>query len=380
MIKVANIVEEAKLGGPQVRIANVARALKESAETVVIMPAENSTAFRKKLDGQGVTYKLFKISRITKEFSVAARYLFFSWLEIFQLTNYFKKSNFDLIHISGGSWQFKGLIAGKLAGNKVVWHLNDTSMPWFIRAIFFLLRNRPDAYIFASERSREYYRTLLSNNKQEFIIPAPVDTRVFQPDSIIEGDENLIEKWKGKTIIGTVANINPVKGLDMFVRVAAALNKQNDNLQFVVIGSVSDNQKKLFNNLKSIADELEVKNMHFSGPREDPRAILQRMDMYLCTSNAESSPIAVWEAMSMAKPIVSTDVGDVAKYVNPGKSGEIVKVGDESDMTKKVISLIHDKARMASYADEARRIAVEKLDIRNCAENHLNAYKKILES
>lgn len=45
-MRIANIVEEGKVGGPQVRIVMVAYALKERVETTVIMPVENSEVFR----------------------------------------------------------------------------------------------------------------------------------------------------------------------------------------------------------------------------------------------------------------------------------------------------------------------------------------------
>ena len=46
MIKVANIVEEGKVGGPQVRIVNIAKFLQNKITTVVIMPNSNSHKFQ----------------------------------------------------------------------------------------------------------------------------------------------------------------------------------------------------------------------------------------------------------------------------------------------------------------------------------------------
>ena len=42
------------------------------------------------------------------------------------------------------------------------------------------------------------------------------------------------------------------------------------------------------------------------------------IDIYICTSNNEASPLSVWEAMSMEKAIISTDVGDVGKFIDDG--------------------------------------------------------------
>jgi len=48
-VKVANIIEEGRLGGPQIRIAEVARCLKEQGiETTVIYPKYQSDLFKQK--------------------------------------------------------------------------------------------------------------------------------------------------------------------------------------------------------------------------------------------------------------------------------------------------------------------------------------------
>ena len=50
ILRVANIIEEGKLGGPQIRIANVAHALTGKVETTVILPKDNSEKFVKMLE------------------------------------------------------------------------------------------------------------------------------------------------------------------------------------------------------------------------------------------------------------------------------------------------------------------------------------------
>jgi glycosyltransferase involved in cell wall biosynthesis len=382
VIRVANIIEDGKLAGPQVRMANVSCALKDKVETVVILPKENSEKFIDRLNLCNIPYKTFSLSRITKELKVALSYVFFSVFEIFNLTSYFRKQCFDLIHASGGSWQYKGIIAGKAAGIKVVWHLNDTSMPWLLRMIFSRLSRFSDAYIFASERTRSYYSPLIKNKKPQYVIPAPVNVEHFSPKinvNIDNIDAELIAQCEGKTVLGTVANINPIKGLDIFIRVAAILNKSNNNLQFLVIGPIWNNQFKHYEYLKSLMIELGVNNIKFVGSRDELRPLLNRINVYLCTSYAESSPISVWEAMSMGKPIVSTDVGDVGKYISLGGSGEIVPVGNSELMAIKIQEIFSNKVKMKEYGENSREIAVQHLGLNKCADSHYSAYLDIID-
>ena len=379
VIRVANVIEVGKLGGPQVRIANVANALKGRVETTVVFPKQNSSRFREKLDGYEVGYKQFSLSHISKDKMEALRYIAFSWLEVFQLYRFFRRERFDLIHNSGGSWQNKAVLAGVLAGNKVIWHLNDTSMPWFLRKLFSVFSSLPIAYIYASHRTKEYYRNLIRHSVLEYVIPAPVDTARFSPDREYEGDEDLIEQFGTRTVIGVVANVSPVKGLDIFIRLAAELNKFHKELYFLVIGAVEDSQKGLFDELRKIIDDNEIDNILFAGPRNDTRALINRMDVYVCTSYAESSPISVWEAMSMGKAIVSADVGDVGVYIKGGENGYLVDIADIEAFSESVSTLVRDEALRKSYGLKARKVAIDRLDIEYCADRHYSAYIECAE-
>ncbi len=379
-MRVANIIEEGRLGGPQVRIIRVAEKLKESVNTTVIMPEENSHVFRDLCEKSHISYKVFRLSRITKEAKVALRYITCSLFELWQLTRYLRKEHFDLIHISGGAWQYKGLIAGKLSGTKTVWHLNDTQMPLFVRKLFSFLSPFADGYIFASNRSKKYYKPFIRKQKPSFVVPAPVDTDLFTPEISQLYRDDTVDKWADETVIGTVANINPIKGLEVFIKVASMLNKKFNKLRFVVVGPVYESQKSYYKSLRQLCENLKVDNVEFVGSKKDVRPFLKRFDIYLCTSYAESSPISVWEAMSMGTAIVSTDVGDVSRYVQPGKVGEIARTGDCADISSKVICLINDKTKREYYQSESRKVAITSLDIRLAAAGHLEAYRTISKS
>ncbi len=379
MYKIAIIIEDGKVAGPQVYIHHISCAMKDTIDTTVICPKENSKAFQDKLNSCNIPFKTFHISCITKEIPVALRYIFYSIFEVLQLTFYLKKNQFDLVFGAGGAWQYKAVIAGKFAGTKILWRLNDSYIPYIFRKIFSFFSRMPDAYLFASECTKKYYTPFIKDrNKPEFIIQSTVNTSYFDPNADIHGDEDLISKWQGKTVIGCIANVNPIKGLDIFIQVAAQLNQKFDKLMFVITGPIFSNQQTFYQKLKNQCSKLNINNIVFTGGRTDTRALLRRFDVYLCTSYAESSPLAVWEAMSMEKAIISTDVGDVKNYLKTGLSGEVTNIGDTADITNKVSMLLNNKEKIINFGKESRKIAINKLDVNYCAQQHLKAYEQII--
>ena len=97
------------------------------------------------------------------------------------IVRYLIAEKFDLVHVSGGSWQYKGYIAGKIAGIKIVWELNDSKTPIIFWLLYTLLSSLCDGFIYASNRTCEYYDRYTLNKIKKFIIQSPVDTMQFDP-------------------------------------------------------------------------------------------------------------------------------------------------------------------------------------------------------
>ena len=145
-----------------------------------------------------------------------------------------------------------------------------------------------------------------------------------------------------------------------------------------MVGSVFDSQKQYFKKLLKLCEEYKLNNLIFIGPKSDVRALLKRFDIYVCCSLAESSPISVWEAMSMAKPIVSTNVGDVPEYILEGVSGFIVDVDDSKRLSERIEKLISNPHTRMTIGKAAREIAMKNLDIRKCAKSNFEIFKKLV--
>jgi len=379
MIKIANYLEEAKVGGPQRRAVFAASKMLDNVSTTIITSFENSSDLEILCQQAGIPLKKIRLTRLTREIKPLLRYIFFSAFEIFAAARYFRKSDFDIVHING-SQQFKGILIAKLGGKKVIWHLTDTLMPEIVLKFFSVLSFMADGWIYSSERSKAYYQPLIKSNKKGFIIPAPVDTSIVSKNVIMDEFSFTNDFLETDIIIGTVANINPIKGLEFFIKAADQVSTSHSNVKFVILGPVSSNQESYFKKLQKLCETLELKNISFVGQHTDVRPFLKKLDIYVCSSLSESSPLSVWEAMAMELPIITTDVGDVGLYVENYINGFVSKVGDINTMSNNIEYLLKNKELLDIYGKESRRIAVQKLDVRICADRHITAYSEILNA
>jgi glycosyltransferase involved in cell wall biosynthesis len=376
-MRVANIIEEARIGGPQIRNLKVAKVLKENIEVTLVFPEENSKAIKKQCNLLGVNYLSLSLTTINRSMFGILVYLILFPFEVLMLARLFKKHKFDLVHVSGGCWQSKGIFAAKLARIKVIWELNDTNSPSIVRKIFFFLSRLANGFIFASERTKKYYKKFIPNKKKNFVIQSPVDVNLFNPNLDFPIDKSIRKIIKKKIIVGTVTNINPIKDLERFISVAQKLSIYSNKVIFIVVGHIYTSQKEYYNNLILKIKHLKLRNFLFMNAREDVRSLLKSMDIYVCTSKNESSPLSVWEAMSMERAIVSKDVGDVSKFINNGVNGFIIKASNTDSLAESVKKLILNPKLRKKFGKKSRQIAKNKLDLNECGKLHSIAYKSI---
>lgn len=376
-LKVLYFIEVPKLAGPHVQMVRVAEALHHCMDLEIIIPNGNNDLFQKLCDDNGLSYTFWPISHLTKEFWPLLVYIVRSPLEIISLTWHVRKTQPDLIHAWGGAWQFKAAIVARLSGVPLIWLLNDTQMPGYIRRLFRLAARRCGAFIFASRSTRDYYGKLIPREAQTAVIQSMVDLKAFDPAGIYPGDEALIDSWKGEFVVGLVANINPVKGIDTFIRVAARARAEGRVCRFVIVGPVYRRQQSLNDELVALAERLGADNVSFVGGRKDVRPLLRRFDTYLCCSLTESSPVSVWEALAMGRPVVSTPVGDVPYFVKDGETGFIAPVGDDNMLWQSVKRLMDDPVLAQQIGVRARQ-AAQAFGRKQIGDQTLSFYRKIL--
>jgi glycosyltransferase involved in cell wall biosynthesis len=131
--------------------------------------------------------------------------------------------------------------------------------------------------------------------------------------------------------------------------------------------------------LKQQIKSLGIKNIHIRDPHSDIRRNYKSADIFVCTSTSEAGPMTVWEAMSMEKAVVSTDVGDVSAVMSNGKSGYIVPTKDSRKIAEKIACLIDNDSVRSELGRSARLAAIEKVDTKICAKSQIDAYTRIVD-
>jgi glycosyltransferase involved in cell wall biosynthesis len=198
-------------------------------------------------------------------------------------------------------------------------------------------------------------------------IPPPIDTDLFNYSEILKKDYYELL---------TVGRLVKRKGIDLLIRSLKILEKEGFNVVLKIAGEGPER-----NNLEILAKKLGVNNVIFLGwvPRKELVNLYRNCDVYVHSSYAETIPAAIREAMSVGRPIVTTNVGVIDEYLKDGENGFLINKRDEYEFAEAIAKLLSDENLRYKIGLNNRRYALEKFSLRNIIKQWLEVYEETYE-
>jgi glycosyltransferase involved in cell wall biosynthesis len=173
--------------------------------------------------------------------------------------------------------------------------------------------------------------------------------------------------------LGTVSRLVPVKGLDLFLDVAAMVARISPAARFSILGD-----GPLRESLERKAEDLGLAGrVQFLAPRPDPFPYYRSLDVYLNTSLHEGLPLSVVEAMACGLPIVSAAVGGIPEIVEHGRHGYLVRGRDARVFAEHCLSLLQDEPGRRAMGERASATAHAQLSAPAMAASYRDLYETL---
>lgn len=272
-----------------------------------------------------------------------------------------------------------GILGAKLAGVPHIVSTRRNQGYWHTAAELAILRvlNRWVTRFVANAESTagQVIRTEGVPIEAVAVIPNGVDPALFQ--SIDPALKKVYKERAGlppdRPVVGIVANLRPVKGVDVFLRAAAALSRTHADALFIVVGEGSERA-----NLERLALRLGIRDrVRFWGRCTDVPALLSAFDVGVLTSHSESFSNALLEYMAAGLPVVCTDCGAAREVVNDGVYGRIVPVGDAAAVADAVAEFLANGSAAAAFGTNRSRI-LEPFSDASMTRRHEALYSSML--
>ena len=204
------------------------------------------------------------------------------------------------------------------------------------------LYGRADAIAFQTESAKRCFSKKIQDRSCVIANPVAIDLPYWKA-----------EQHKKRII--TACRLVEVKNLPMLLKGFALFYKDYPQYQLMICGD-----GELRRQLIELADELGIKNaVSFPGFRNDIHDLISESAIFAMTSDYEGLSNAMLEALAIGIPTVCTNCppGGASEYIENGKNGFLVPVGNEKALAACFRTLAQD-------AELARRLSCAAVGIR----------------
>jgi glycosyltransferase involved in cell wall biosynthesis len=349
-------------------LLNIATRLNKNKFEPQIACFHNKGEYFKIVEKSGIPIHLF-------QFTTNMKFRFKGLLKCFQIANYFKKLNIDLIHSFHYAPDYSEALSARLAG--IPWIYTKKNMNWGGKSKNgWKLRSILAKYIIAQNNSMlNWY---FPNSSKVTLIPRGVDIKIFKPQSknikLLE-QLNILES---EIIILSVANLVPVKGIEILLDGFELLYKTHDNIRLLIVGE--DNNEYGESLKEKTRKLLSGGKIHFIGKVQNIEDFYSIADIFILPTlnegRMEGCPVSLLEAMACGVHVLASKLPGIKDILTPFNNC-LFNPGEISELYNGINNLLNDK-KYLRMNKSLRTHIVNNYSIEKEVNSHEALYKKCM--
>lgn len=197
-----------------------------------------------------------------------------------------------------------------------------------------------------------------------------VDTSIFHPAS----DTKLPALANASLVIGTVCALRPEKRLDLLFKAFAKVRHLVPGMKLLVVGSGSEQQLT-----ETWRTELGLMQDCVLIPAQfDVIPWMRALDIFVISSETESFPNGLLEAMACGCSVIGSRVGGIPELITDDSSGLLFESKNLDQLVAALTKLILDAPLRQSLAKRAAIVARDEFSMEINARRNEALYLKLL--
>jgi glycosyltransferase involved in cell wall biosynthesis len=373
-IRVVNLLPDPRVGGPQHRVAQLARRMRQlGIETTVLIPPGPAMEFFRRHEVPCVPFDFPRL-RQARLIATAARTGLGLFLDAHRLAKVMRSVRASILHCNG-LLTLIGPLSARSGQVKMLWHLNDTLVPTVgYRTVLGAFKGLVDRVVFSSRAVADHARY---RGNFDVVYP-PVDLDRFA--NVGRGDKSVIAEHGLDPALPTlvsVGNVNRSKGYVHLVSALGLLSKRNLRLQALIVGVPVDS--KLSESLLRTVHELGLQDsVRFVGGKTDVERYYRAAAAFVLPSVSEAMPMALLEAMACGVPCVATRVGGVEEVLHDGVNGILVEPAHSQALAAAIPRLVLSPEAASDMGKRASREVAERCSLERIAQQQAAIYREMM--
>jgi glycosyltransferase involved in cell wall biosynthesis len=266
------------------------------------------------------------------------------------------RKQIDILHLHGYGATTFGRLAGGMRGIPTILHehANLTDTPWFQKIADRMLEPMTDIAIAVSQSTADFVikaRQMPEHKVKVVYLGVPLE-EFSRPRSDAEraaaGAELGIAP--GDFVVGCVTRLHDSKGNSYLVEAARQVIDQRPAAKFYLFG-----EGPLLEPLQQQARALGLGDRFvFGGFARDVASVVSAFDISVFPSLWEGTPLTVFEALAMGKPIVATDADGLLDVLAHDRDALIVPKRNAAALASAIVRMMDEPATRARLGEVAR--------------------------
>jgi glycosyltransferase involved in cell wall biosynthesis len=233
--------------------------------------------------------------------------------------------------------------------------------------------------VVSSENKKEFDQSYGRLSRKSInIIANGVNPNDFSPGNVSKNiDKDLLKKTKGKTVLLYAGVFRSRKRVFNLLFALESAVKKNEDVLLLLLGGGRGYEEDM---LALIAELGLEDNVIFVGrvPNTEIVNYLRVCDVFCLLSSYEGMPIAILEAMSTGKAILTSSVSGMTDLVQDGKQGYLTSVDDIDEISEKLNMLVANIGTTKEYGLSSRQRILQNYTWEKIAEQYLDLFEETL--
>lgn len=224
------------------------------------------------------------------------------------------------------------------------------------------------------EQAKELPFYLLFKNKIEIVyngISVPEFLTKEEAKKLIE--EKIKTPLEGKTLIGQIAELHPIKSIETTIEAAKVLIEKNKNLIFVVMG---DGEKR--NDLNFLIEKNDLKNNFFLlGFVDNAAQYIKGFDIFCLTSKSEALALVLLETAFAKTIAIASKVGGIPELITENETGFLFESGNTDELVNKIERIISlNETEKEKITENFHQKVLNNFSIEKMTDETIKVYEK----
>lgn len=281
-----------------------------------------------------------------------------------------------LFHARRNDEMIQALIAKKVFGSKLKIVFTSTAQRHHSKFTKWLM-TQMDGIITTCSAAHSYLE-----NPADIVIPHGINLTKFQAPTDKSAAWKAL-RFPGEYGIGIFGRVRPQKGVDLLVRAAIPLLKNDPKPTVVIVGETTPKfhefQKRLEQKITA-AGLSERIIFHGKRPEAELAPLFQGMSLVAALSRNEGFGLTVLEAMASGAAVLASHAGAWQDIITEGEHGFTVPCDDLKATTEKLTTLLSQPDELLNMGSRGRTHVEDYYSVEKEAESLSTFYRKVRKS